>query len=550
MRFRLQTGTVKRLIVSVVLACLAAVSVGATGTIEEPDVEPIGELNHRSDMRITDLFGTGVFHDSAPRIGTVADVLVDIGQGSMAYLVVRFSDDSIRSSDELFPIPTYLFEEREDRGVSLLLRDETFLSNMPTLEEITTQSPAQQSEWDRWVYSYWNTAPATSTTRLRARQDQISRFRYQYASGPQVIPSAMLRATELIDTRIRDSEGRAIGRIDDAVVSVLGGRLLLLNMRPTVDATEDNYLIPLAAFTGNRETNTITYDIDEYGLTGPSGFSGEWPDITSEDYHSRLARFWNARDVGTRYGIGMPIVPLRLTPVSVLSTYSLFTRDSRSPGQMQDVIVNPDGSVDYAIVEFGNFLDIGGERSAVPVSMLTVQQVSQAALLSLRTTELDQLPRYPSGRTVDTGAEDWDAPIRRYWNNIYRIQDTDAEFEEIPTVRSPSQLPANRPLHASAILELTVVSEEGEEIGSISELYVDMADSRIGLATLQLGNGLFGGGEVPIPISALRWNPQAGRMVLAVSQDQLEEAPGYNDIPQLPGTEFLREFEAYWSAQE
>lgn len=541
---------VRRTLALIAVALVFTTTVGATGTVEEPPATPpTTRIDHSADVRMTDLIGTDVSTDSAPRVGTVADVIVDIGQGALAYLVIRFSDDSIRSSDELFPMPLYLFERREDNGLRLLPTSTGYLENMPTLEEVSRRaaSPDRQDQWNRWVYAYWSTASPLDESAVRYRSELMQSMQYRFASGPRVVPTAMLRGSDLAQTPVRDPRGRRIAEINDAVVSLDTGQLLLINVRPaeSLDARHANYLIPPAALTGNRETTTIAYDVDAYGLAGPSGFTGEWPDITDDDYHDALARYWNTRDVATRYGTGMTIVPVRLTPASAMTNYDLFTRWSTSASTIADVLVSPDGSIEYAIIEFEEFFDANDQRSAVPVSMLTIQPVSQAAVLDVPVTDMSALPRYGSARAVDTGTEGWDAGIARYWNNLFRAEAGELELEPVPTVASVSDLPAQASLPGSALLGFTVVSASGETLGGIDELRIDLVGSTVAYAVLRL-DGIFAEAAVPVTVTALEWRPAEGRIVLDADEERLRNAPGYGDVPVDPELGFVREVEAYW----
>jgi sporulation protein YlmC with PRC-barrel domain len=359
----------------------------------------------------------------------------------------------------------------------------------------------------------------------------------------------MVRATELVESPVEDAEGRNIGRLDDAVLNLTTSQLLLLDLRPAapVEATDDNYLVPVAAFTGNRETTTITYDIAEYGLTGPSGFTGSWPDVTSNEYHARLARFWNTRDVATRYGAGMAIVPVRLTSASTLAGYELFSRESTSPGSIVDTLVNPDGSIDYVLIEFGEFLGSTDQRSAVPVSLLSIQPGSMAAVLNVLAGDLSGLPRYTDQEVVNTSASGWDESIRRYWNNFYDIETGDADLAEIPTVGSVEELSSRSPVPASALLGFEVVAADGSTLGGVDSLQIDLIDSSVGFAAVSLSDGLFGGARVPVPVSAMEWRPAERSVVVDATRDQLEQAPGYDDVPAQPELGLLRDIESYWS---
>lgn len=544
------------LLLGLCLSIVLPASLAATGTIEVTDEEsPVLTLDQSANRRLVDLFGTTIYADGAPRIGTVADAIVDIGQGAVIYFVIRFSDDRFGDPDALYPLPLYFFVERDEGGLTFLLEDETFISNMPTLDEIV-QAPdvVDGSEWDRWVYSYWNAAPALPTTELRVRRDQIAGYRYRYGAGPRVTPTAMLRATELIGTTVRDPEADAIGTITDAVYSILSAQLLLFDLEPTaaVGASEDHYLIPTAAFMGNRATETITYDLDEYGLRGPSGYTERYPAIRDADYHERLANYWNTRGVETRYGLGMPIVPVRLLAASTLIGYDLFTPEATSPGSVVDMIVGADGTIEYAVIELSGVLEVGGNRALVPLSILTLRPGGETMAIHVRNTDFDTIPTFPPNRIPDTAASDWDSAVRAYWNNLYRIENG-GDVGTIPTVVSVSRLSAGAAVPATALLEMRLVDRDGGEIGDVETIQVDLVEGRVGFVVVQVDEpGIGGGPVVPVPVGALDWRPSQRQVILDADADadRLRNAPGYDDVPELPHVTFLDALEAYWLDRE
>src|SRR6056297_327533 len=144
------------------LALFVVTNAGATGTYEEqPAPRPIDELNHESNLRLSELFDMDIAQMDGSPLGTVADTLVDVGQGAIAYLVVEFADDAPREAGTRVPMPIYLFEQDADGGgLRLLLEDDTYLQNMPTYEQVNRQTTAPaNAEWGRWVQSYWNIDP-------------------------------------------------------------------------------------------------------------------------------------------------------------------------------------------------------------------------------------------------------------------------------------------------------------------------------------------------------------------------------------------------------
>lgn len=86
-----------------------------------------------------------------------------------------------------------------------------------------------------------------------------------------------------------------------------------------------------------------------------------------------------------------------------------------------------------------------------------------------------------------------------------------------------------RALPASMIAGAPVVNTDGDELGHLAELVVEMASGRIAYAVLSHG-GLLGIGDklFAVPWAALRPDPENERFVLGVTRDVLEQAPGFD----------------------
>ncbi len=526
--------------------------------LESPFVPPVRDADRSANVRLSEFVGQEIFLNGRPAdeilLATVTDTLVDFGQGALSFLILQPVDDTFRSPDDEFPVPLYLFRERDHgEGYVLLIDDAQYLQHMPTLEEADEELlPEEEGRaWDRWQFAYWTGMPDLPTTELLPRQDRLHLHWYRYAHGPRVQPVAMMQGSEFIGHPIHDPEGEQIGRIGDAVVNPTTAQVVLIHFEAdqALQTEHPSYLVPLRAFVGNRESARITYDFDRIDLAGPSGFTDEWPDITSDEVHDEIAEYWTDALPGTGFGLGMPIIPLRTLPVTFLMGYDLFTRDSESPGSIVDLLINPDGSVDYAIVEIGGFLGFGGERTVVPVTLLSIEEVSEAAVLSAAITDLENIPVYDAGRVVDTRVEDWDAAILRYWDNLFEAVDDDVQFGEIPTVESVEDLEAGYPFPASALLDYDVVDSEGEAVGQVRDLHLDLVASRVGYAVIEAtwtGLGIFTEAEIPVPVQVMEWDPEERRFVLPMTAEELEQAPGYDDIPDLPSRAFLTEVDEFW----
>jgi sporulation protein YlmC with PRC-barrel domain len=86
-----------------------------------------------------------------------------------------------------------------------------------------------------------------------------------------------------------------------------------------------------------------------------------------------------------------------------------------------------------------------------------------------------------------------------------------------------------RVLSASSIIGSKVINPEGEQLGSIKDMVVDLDDAQIAYAVLSFG-GLMGLGDklFAIPLEALMFDTQSNHAILAVDREVLKNAPGFD----------------------
>lgn len=97
----------------------------------------------------------------------------------------------------------------------------------------------------------------------------------------------------------------------------------------------------------------------------------------------------------------------------------------------------------------------------------------------------------------------------------------------IPTALSASPS-AWEMIRATDFLETEVVNSDGEVVGEIDELVIDMRTGRLHYAVLAVG-GVLGLGErlIPYPVSALSPGPDDQRVVLDAKPAELADAAGF-----------------------
>jgi len=86
-----------------------------------------------------------------------------------------------------------------------------------------------------------------------------------------------------------------------------------------------------------------------------------------------------------------------------------------------------------------------------------------------------------------------------------------------------------RVLSATNIIGNKVVNSEGEQLGNIRDLVLDLDDAQIAYAVLSFG-GFLGMGDklFAVPLEALSFRAEDHTVILDVDKEVLKNAPGFN----------------------
>ena len=85
-------------------------------------------------------------------------------------------------------------------------------------------------------------------------------------------------------------------------------------------------------------------------------------------------------------------------------------------GSIRDVVLDKyDGSVRYAVLQFGGFLGLGSKLFAVPWELLHYNEDADAYILNIQQEVLKSAPGFDSDNWPDMGAAAFDTSVRRHY---------------------------------------------------------------------------------------------------------------------------------------
>jgi sporulation protein YlmC with PRC-barrel domain len=107
---------------------------------------------------------------------------------------------------------------------------------------------------------------------------------------------------------------------------------------------------------------------------------------------------------------------------------------------------------------------------------------------------------------------------------------------------------------ADDLVGLSVMGQQDEEIGSISDILVDTETGQVAFAIVSAGGVLgVGGDQYIVPWTALQISPEAEDARINISQDRLQEAPTGDSVADRQEAEQIHQFygvSPYWEDQQ
>jgi sporulation protein YlmC with PRC-barrel domain len=182
-------------------------------------------------------------------------------------------------------------------------------------------------------------------------------------------------------------------------------------------------------------------------------------------------------------------------------------------GEIEDLMVDPSSSqVRYAVLSFGGFLDIGDKLFAIPLDAIEFNPEEQAFIMDVDQERLEQAPGFERENWPDTANPDWDMGYSDFWLDGMTDSVGEAEgtvqgdttqdqtvtedeavaegedatgtgattTEEQPVAEGEDTMTTDQPLagsvlRASEIMDYDIHNSQGEELGEVEDLIVQMS---------------------------------------------------------------------------
>jgi sporulation protein YlmC with PRC-barrel domain len=251
----------------------------------------------------------------------------------------------------------------------------------------------------------------------------------------------------------------------------------------------------------------------------------------------------------------MAAADMSAAKASVLIGHAVRSPQGEDIGEIEDLVIGLDSDqIKYAVLSFGGFLDIGDKLFAIPVQAFQFDPNENVFVLNVTEEQLENAPGFETDNWPDTAAQDWDAEFREFqWSDPMDTegmtepgQDV-AEGAEDQDAAQPGQDVAEAQqdqdmteqsdafvgeaaVRASEILDFNIEDVQGEEVGEIEDIIVELDTGNVQYVVVELNDEIDNSEDFfGLQLSELNFNAENDAFVFdPANQSLLQNAPSFN----------------------
>ena len=335
-------------------------------------------------VRVSNLLGQPVGDGAGEEIATLEDLVFEA-------LFVRYARLSLDGRSGLVPLYALIYNYETESIFTDL--DQQILADVPSIDG---EIDFTDAEWNSDFLAYW---------------DEQALFA---GEGMRALPSTNLQATELIGYGVVGVDIEDLGEIEDFVVDLSQNRIpyAVVSLGGFLDLGEELYPVPVSEFWLNRQLQQLVLPIDEEQLT-------DAPNFAEAEINEAIADAALVDELNTIWGTEVEAGEGPIVRANTLLGYDLVDADGEITGEIDDLIVDIfEGSVKYAVLEFGGFLDIGDREIVVPMQRLALDAENGQMIIDVDAEIVENAPEFvPLASRAAYGLQ-WEEEVDAYWAGV------------------------------------------------------------------------------------------------------------------------------------
>lgn len=531
----------------------------ATPISSTPDIN-IETSSMSTFARMSETIDFPLYDDTATEVGQIQDYMIDISAGLVPYIVVSFED----FGDDLFPIPAdYVRIDPEGASLRTTVERE-LLDAAPRLEPETAPIAGYQPAWDSDLRVYWQNFGIVPDDVPRTDLPQpVMVPYYRYGLGIRTLPGTVTRFTDFLHHAVVTPQDITLGQIEDVVFDRLTYEVpyLAVLWDPATVADElldgNMGLVPLGGLTWIAQEERLIHDLDRQALIDAPRFGpSAWPDMGSADWHAELQNYWTDVDPAVALRAGTRILPDAIMRLDNVLGRDVTSLNGDDLGTLEDLIVGTDdGRVAYAVLDLSGFFALEDTYHLVPANSLTLNTVTDSAILGVDRMTLEESPTLASSMLGEIAQLGWNDEFDAYWQE-WVMTPTDALVEEtdVDTADAAPRSAVPAYVAAGTLDGYRVENSDGDELGHIEELVLNLTKGTVEYGVLSFG-GFAGLGDklfaVPMNLLTPDIDLTNELVIFNVEPIELEITSGFDtdDWPEIGNPIWRHEVSEYWENQ-
>lgn len=254
----------------------------------------------------------------------------------------------------------------------------------------------------------------------------------------------LMSAQDVVGMQVQSATGENLGKVEDIVVHPRGEVAYAVLSLDAGVGGDANKLVAIpwsvlqqpsvAGAVNAGDGRKLVLAVDKARLASAPGFEkGKWPKMSDPTWSKDVDSFF-ASERRTGGATGRPVeagARMAGSPVwraSELKGTKVETPTGDNLGEIDEVVIDPQGRISYVALSVGGFLGMGERHVAVPFEALTVRAEGDAQKVTLATTKerLKEAPEFRGGK------ENWAAmsdpafvtrvyeyySVRPYWTDM------------------------------------------------------------------------------------------------------------------------------------
>jgi len=540
----------KRLLAAGILLVVPVFLCFAGGSGEQSGPEQAGALRKaelEAEKRLelaTDLKGFELRTFEDEKMGEVEELVVELSTGHVVFAVFRIGD-------RLAPVPvSFLLLDRISNEFLVDLQDMDTVENAPSIEALRLADTGGLAGFTSGIFRYWSSVGINPPYLLSEKIPERGRAVRTYGPGMRYLPGSMMSFSNLLDQPVSNQEGATIGMIEDLVVFPGTGRIAAFLFSTPAGRKDSVYPLPVSAFSWNFERNTLTLTVDpDRFRNAPRLRSSRIErDLARRDWEERYLSYWIEVEPAVGFRSGMRVIPGEAARSTRMLGLEVTNWNGRSLGTIRDAVVREDGAVPYVMVEFtGDLLEGLRQRwYPVPTEAFTVQFFQGLAILGFPRSRLLDLPGFPVGSLPEAGDPRWREQIRATWDEL--LQHVPGSGAQEPPQRLDRREGSGELVLLNDLLEYTVENYDGELLGRVDELVVNLQSGRAAYLALDTTTAGLGAGKLlAVPFEAVELDKGQRTALVQIEPAAVRRAQGFdpNDWPLLRGPNWDAEIRSF-----